>query len=341
MSSAATAPPPDVAAAADGYQAAQSKLSRAAALAAIAAWRTIDGKALDASWPKVLARMLAVVSGAQRKAAASVPAYTGRLLALQGAKPSGPALAPGAFAGLTGDGRPMGSLLYTPVALSKQRIGQGERIADVLADEEKHVAVLARTAVQDGQRMALQAQMAAETAVRGYVRKVNLPACARCIILSGRFYRYSDGFLRHPSCDCTMIPVAAGSDFVTADEPADLIARMRADHPELLRRSLTEGDLKALDHGADLNQVVNAHRGMATAAGPGRKISVTTEGTTKRGFAGKRLIREAGAKRPAGSRYSSARTPRLTPAQIFDEASRNSWDRTEVVRQLRRFGYVI
>jgi hypothetical protein len=78
---------------------------------------------------------------------------------------------------------------------------------------------------------------------------------------------------------------------------------------------------------------------MATAAGPGRTVSVTTEGTTVRGIAGKRLAREAGT-RPGG-RYRSAHVTRLTPAQVFDEADRNGWGRAEVVRQLTRFGYII
>ena len=201
------------------------------------------------------------------------------------------------------------------------------------------MALLVRTQVQDAGRMALQSGMAAEPKVRGYVRKVNLPACARCIILSGRFYRYSDGFQRHPNCDCTMIPALAGGAFIETADPAELIARMQAEHPKSLKKSLTEGDLQALAHGADLNQVVNAHRGMTTAAGPGRRIQVTTEGTTKRGFAGQRLIREAGT-RAGSTKYRRAASPRLTPAQVFQEASANSWDRAEIVRQLARFGYI-
>jgi hypothetical protein len=315
-------------------------VSQAATLAAVGIWRGIDGKALDASFAALLPRLLAVVARAQLLAATAGASFLSRILSAQGAGPSGAKLAPEAFAGLTGDGRPMASLLYTPVALSKQRIGQGTRIADALGQEELHMALLVRTQVQDTGRMALQSAMAAEPKIRGYVRKVNLPACARCIILSGRFYRYSDGFLRHPNCDCGMIPVAVGSNFVQAEDPAQLIARMQADHPKVLAKSLTGGDLKALDHGADLNQVVNAHRGMTTAAGPGRTVQATTEGTTKRGVAGQRLIREAGAKRGSG-RYSTARTPRLTPAQVFEEASLSSWSRDEITRQLKRFGYVI
>lgn len=331
---------PDLAPVASAYQASQARTAATAAAAAVGIWRLVDGKNLDASWAVLLPRMLIAVARAQVLAAAAGVSFLGRMLAVQEATATGVKLNAAAFAGLTGDGRPMASLLYTPVALSKQRIGQGMRIADALAMEELHLAMLVRTQVQDTGRMALQSQMAAEPAIRGYVRKVNLPACARCIMLSGRFYRYSAGFLRHPNCDCIQVPVAVGSDFVSEQDPAELIARMQADHPRALRKSLTEGDLKALDHGANLNQVINAHRGMTTAAGPKRTVRVTTEGTTKRGFAGQRLIREAGS-RSGATGYRRSASPRLTPAQVFEEASLNGWSRDEIVRQLTRFGYVI
>lgn len=339
-------PPADAAAAAaastaaGSYQRAQSAIARAAALAAIREWRKIDGRSLDMSWMSVLPRMLAVISGAQRKTAAASPAYLGRLGKAQHVAADLPGrLQADAFAGITGDGRPLDTLLYAPVALSKQKIGDGQKIADVLKQEEAHVAMLAATVVQDASRMATQTEQARYTELRGYIRRVTLPACPRCIILAGRFYRRSSGFLRHPHCDCVMVP-CRGEDWVDAQDPRDLFAQMQDEHPARLRKSLTEGDLKALQHGADLGQVVNAHRGMATANAYGRTVSVTTEGTTRRGIAGRRLIREAGSKRAPGSRYRSARSPRLTPAQIFDEADAGGWGDEEIVRQLTRFGYI-
>lgn len=329
------------AAAAAAYQGSQSALAAAAALAAIREWRRIDGRDLDLSWLHILGRLLAVTGAAQRKAAAAAQPYMARVLKLQAAEPSGARLLPDAFAGLTGDGRPMGTLLYSPVARTKALLGGGTRIADAIAQEEAHMAMLVRTQVADAGRMALQSQMAATPAIRGWVRQVHLPACARCIILSGRFYRYSSGFLRHPNCDCTMIP-AAGEEWVETGDPAALLRQMAGEHPESLRKSLTGADLEAIGHGADISQVVNAHRGMVTASVYGRKgVKVTTEATTRRGIAGRRLIAEGGAKRAPGSRYRSARSPRLTPAQIFEEGTREGWGRDEIVRQLTRFGYII
>jgi hypothetical protein len=321
------------------YQAQQSQFAVSAAVGAVLAWRQIDGKALDASWPRVASAMTAAISAAQREAAEAAPAYLARVAAAQDAGTAEFSLDASAFAGLTGDGRSLAGMLYAPVALSKQYIGAGQPIADVLKQEELHVAMLAQTVTLDAGRMASQGMLMGYPVLRGYVRVVHMPACARCIILAGRFYRRSDGFYRHPNCKCTMLP-ARGEEWVPSQDPQALMDQMQADHPEYLAKSLTKGDLQALEHGANLNQVVNAHRGMATANAYGRKISVTTEGTTKRGFAGRRMIREAGAKRGAG-RYSTARAPRLTPAQIFAEADSNSWDRDEIVRQLKRFGYVV
>ena len=54
----------------------------------------------------------------------------------------------------------------------------------------------------------------------------------------------------------------------------------------------------------------------------GRRVFVTTEGTTRRGVAGARL--------------GQARTPRLMPESILEIAT----DREDAVRLLRRFGYI-
>lgn len=301
---------------ADRYHAGQSRISQAVALAAVREWRKIDGRSLDRSWLSVLARLLGIVTVAQRQAASIAPAYLTSVIRAQGVTPDpGHRLLTDPFGGIASDGRGLDTLLYTPVADAKHQMSQGATIGEALARAERHLAVLVRTEVQDAGRMATQTAMADDSTVRGYLRVVHLPCCARCLVLAGKFYRYSAGFDRHPNDHCTMMPAA---EVIEPQDPAELIARMQADHPAALRKSLTEGDLKALDHGADLNQVVNAHRGMATAA-------ATTEGTTKRGLAGKRL---RGA-------------TRMTPASIFAQAASENWDRQQIVAQLMRAGYLI
>ena len=58
--------------------------------------------------------------------------------------------------------------------------------------------------VSDAGRSAESVATAARPNV-GYVRFLSPPSCARCAILAGRVYRYSQGFQRHPGCDCTMV----------------------------------------------------------------------------------------------------------------------------------------
>lgn len=101
--------------------------------------------------------------------------------------------------------------------------------------------------VQDAARAAESVAVAVRPNI-AHVRYVNLPCCARCAVLAGRVYRWSDGFQRHPGCDCSMIPTTVASP-------------LRQDPDELVRagqvRGLSRSDLQALNDGADISRVVN------------------------------------------------------------------------------------
>lgn len=128
-------------------------------------------------------------------------------------------------------------------------------------------------------------------------------------------------------------------------------------------RIFTRAGARAIRDGADMNQIVNARRGAAGLSVPGRltaeeqrmlrggrdrgrltrqpvygqEVFTTTEGTTRRGLAGRRLgAWSEDATRRRGARYRSARTPRLMPESIYELAE----DREDAVRLLRRFGYI-
>lgn len=149
----------------------------------------------------------------------------------------------------------------------------------------------------DSGRSATTIGIATRPAVTGYVRQVSSPCCSRCAILAGRVYRYSQGFRRHPRCDCFNVPttISKGGGLTTNPD-----ALFRAGQI----RGLSRADTRAVNEGADLGQVVNVRR---KAAG----LSV-----------GSSVI---------------ARGGRPTPEGIFRIAS----DRGEVLRLLRRFGYVL
>jgi hypothetical protein len=140
-------------------------------------------------------------------------------------------------------------------------------------------------------------------------------SCARCLLLSGKEYRYNAGFQRHPRCDCIHIP--KGDKRVSSvPSPESMYAAMS--RSERTRAGFTKADQLALAEGADLGQVVNARRGMYVAGGK----KLTREGVTRRGFAGSRLNKGQ---------------PRLSVDQILADAV----DREDALRLLHRNGYLL
>lgn len=147
--------------------------------------------------------------------------------------------------------------------------------------------------VQDAGRAAESVAVAVRPDIY-HVRHLTPPSCSRCAVLAGRVYRWSSGFLRHPGCDCTMIPTTVSSPLV-------------ADVDQLIRdgqvTGLSKADLRAIEDGADLGQVVNVRK---RAAG----------------------LLEAG--------HALTRAGRPTPAGIYRIAS----DRAQALELLRRYRYI-
>lgn len=115
------------------------------------------------------------------------------------------------------------------------------------------VAQFVQTFVGDASRTARAVDMATRPAVTGYVRSLRPPSCSRCAILAGRVYRKSQGFQRHPFCDCLMTPTdeASGQELVT--DPMEMFEKGQI-------RGLSKADTEAIRMGADMGQVVNVRR---------------------------------------------------------------------------------
>lgn len=109
---------------------------------------------------------------------------------------------------------------------------------------------LVASLISDAARAAEQAAVTVRPRV-GYVRLLTPPSCSRCAILAGRVYRYSQGFLRHPGCDCVMLPTTVAN--AEPVDPMDLVRRGQV-------TGLSKADRQALADGADLAQVVNIRR---------------------------------------------------------------------------------
>lgn len=288
---------------AERHGAERKRLIRAVEREGVAAWRNVDRAAIETSWVNLAPRVMAVLIAAQSAAASQSEGYTAAMLAELGIDndPAGQ-VAPDAFAGQAADGRPLGSLMLAPVMYARRELGRGRSLAQSMASGQAALRLMLRTEVADAGRTADGVTVAARPRVM-YTRYATPPSCPRCVILAGRTYRYSQGFQRHPGCDCQMIPS-------TQKASEDLISDPREAFERGQIRGLSQADAQAIADGADINQVVNAHRGMFTAGG--RKFT--------RALAGRRGI-------PA---------VRIRPEQIYRDAT----SREDAVRLLRLHGYL-
>jgi hypothetical protein len=314
------------------HQAEQAKRATEATARAVASWRRVQASDLDGTWSAIAPLVTAVIVRLQREAAAAADAYHRAVVEAQGVKPK-PAAAvnPLRFAGIASDGRDLDTLLLSPLIATQLLLDDQTPPPEALRRGSLTLGLIAGQQVRDAGRIADGVATAADQTIGGYIRYLNLPSCDRCVVLAGKFYRWNQGFERHPGCDC--IHVAVPSDAKQSQAWLD-----RQDPGELVKQGnvtgLSQADRQAIDDGADVYQVINAHRGMSTAQVYGRRVKVTREGVTRRGLAGRRLG-DFG-KRPGGT-YQSSRTPRLMPESIYKVAS----DREEALWLLKRFGYLI
>lgn len=322
-------------------------------LAARQAWRRLDR---DGSWEDQYAtdvgpRLLALLLAAQTTLTREADSYTAAVL---NELAFGPATTAGivpasAFLGLAGDGRDADTLLGTAIGRARAVVAVQQQVVfdeldppgslitrpevrldlpetpamrqQGLDEAEQFMAQVMATVLADTARAAESAAIAARPWVAGWVRMLNPPSCSRCVILAGRFYRWNDGFDRHPGCDCVHIPVSeadAGDLRLSPDTYFESLTAAEQD------ATFTKAGAQAVRDGADLGQVVNARRGMQTAQIGGRATLISLEGTTRRGVA------------------SRARTGRNLSARIMPETIyRVARDRDDAVRLLRLNGFIL
>lgn len=288
-------------------------------------WGRVDPDAIGPSWAKLVPRAATILAAAQLAAALGAEEYLSELL--------GTAATPvadvdvEALSGAASDGRELSTLLLQPGIRTLRTVRRGASLRRAVASGREHLGMIATTQVADAVRAAEHLGMAVRPRVVAYTRVVEAGACSRCMILAGREYSWSTGFLRHPRCRCTMRPMRAGE-------------RTEGDSPKALFNDLTEAEqdrrfgregAEAIRAGADMSQVVNARRGMA-APSDGTEARYTTEGTTRRGYAGRRL----GDLTDDSGRYARSTRRRLMPDAIMRDAA----DRDTALRLLYEHGYL-
>ena len=340
------------------YYAAQQRVVRSTNNRVQALWSQLNWQDLSSSWAALVGpRVVEAVTAGQLRAAAQTDPYLDAMVAADGADPEvGGRVRPQAFAGYASDGRALDSLLYIPVVTTKESIAVGADQVDAMMRGLNQLLRMSATQVADAGRTATGAGIAGRRTIQGYIRVATAPCCARCAILSGKEFGWNAGFQRHPRCDCIHMPatlVARSSlrrghlerqemfpttgrggprGFVDANRYFESLSRAEQD------RVFTIAGARAIRDGADISSVVNARRGMYTAAAYGRTVRATREGVTRRGafYRSERAQAVARGQVPALGRGFQLRTPRLLPEEIYRLAD----SRDEAIVMLRRFGYL-
>jgi hypothetical protein len=316
------------------HAAQRTQLANMVAAAGWRLWSKVDRGDIQQSWLTLLADLIAILTGAQKTAAAAAEPFTA---AASGGAAAEGVVAAASFAGMASDGRNLVSLLSQPVFTALGAIKSGATVDEAMMLGGAQLQLINRTQVTDAGRTADQVALIARPQMDGYVRVIVGDTCSRCIILAGRWYPYTEFFERHPNCDCIMVPANDAAGLV--QDPLEIYNGLTPQ--ERTAAGWSAADQKAVNLGADIVQVTNVHRrdrqgrgGVYTAGGR----QYTHEGTTRRGiYGGYDIDPETGkmTRRPRGSRRKG---PRATPEQIFEDAG---GDRDEAIRLLRQNGYLL
>jgi hypothetical protein len=301
----------------------QALIVRSAVDRTAAAWAGLDPADLSGSWAASAGpAMVRTLAAAQRLAASGASQYVSAAVNTQSGDPAADAVVDAtAFSGTAADGRALAGLLYTPVLKTKMAISTGLPVREALTSGATELSMLVGTEVADAGREAAGAAMTATRSVHGYVRMVSGSACSRCIILAGKHYRWNASFQRHPQCQCTAVPAIENRAGDLATDPHIFFDHLT---PAQQDARFGKADAQAIREGADINQVVNARRGLYQTKVFGRDVEATTEGMSRRGLAGQRLA-------------GSTKGLRLTVRQIYIDAA---GDRDLTISLLKRYGYL-
>ncbi|MDT0211234.1 hypothetical protein [Curtobacterium sp. BRD11] len=255
----------------------------------------------DSSWSRLRPDLLALVSTGRAAAAASAIDYIPAVLDETGQRgdPTG-VIDTAGFLATAPDGRDLGTLLDEATIRAKQAVGRGLAATEALTAARRWTTGTVLTVMADTSRGVVAADIAQRPTITGYVRMLNPPSCDRCVILAGKWFRWNEGFQRHPRCDCRHIPA---SEDVAGDYRTDPYEYFHSLSTEDQYRIFGKSNARAITEGADIYRVVN--------------INTRGLGTVK-----------------SARKYGTPH--RMTPDDIFKVAG----TRTNAIRLLEREGYI-
>lgn len=290
-------------------------------------WKGVDPRRVRDSWRQSNTDFLALFATLQARAAADAMDASTLMLAEQGdyVQPDGIANPLAYGAGYAPSGIDLDSYFDIPVTHTLTAIKSGLDLSDALQAGRRTLRQMAMQALEDTSVSAMGVSITQRAGV-GYVRVESPDCCPRCAILAGKYYRHNQGFLRHPKCHGRNIPCkgkdkAAKQGWIT--NPMD---RFNAMGEEEQDRIFGHAYAQAIRDGADIYQVVNAHRGMRPV-GRGRISMTTSEGTSRYGWS--RMIRQY--------QYGQQQHRRLTPEGIYSF----NLPREQTIELLKREGYIL
>ncbi len=188
---------------ADEFVQQQTVLASAIEKQTLTLWRRVQPASIASSWSAIANTVVRLITAGQLTSAKRAAPYVEAVLAEQNLRlPIDGTVDPEAFVGFAADGRPLRSLLDWPVTGrggALDRIGQGQDPAVAVHEAGRRIGVMASTQVQDAGRGAVGIEIAARPRL-GYVRVITPPSCSRCVILAGKWFRWNEGFERHPNC---------------------------------------------------------------------------------------------------------------------------------------------
>lgn len=311
----------------------QARRNRVAAAAAQRVWRSADTRDLSGWFGDNYLELVLPVLTTMERSAAQAQEYVTAQADVQSAR------APDAeidAAGFTPGLETTADMAYSATVIPmKEAVAEGAGIRVAQAIATKSLVRLVSTLTADAAREATQTSMVS-SGFGGWVRMLRTPSCKRCAVQAGKWFRWNQGFERHPNCDCIHIPAAEARG---KDRTLDVFEAIKSGQVTGLSKAETRS---ILEDGANPGQVINASRGMATSNVFGHTLQTTTEGVTRRGVAYRSMgqaqyVRRQGEMKAAGQRYRSWRSARLTPSAIYEIAE----NRADALRLLRLYGYIL
>ena len=318
----------------------QQEIARRAHTLLARLWRFVSAADPEGSWSRVSGRALRLMRAAMAEAARGGDSYVAAALAHQGVQGTPAELVAGALALTASDGRPLDSLLGVPAFEAGAFVRQGMPGSQALLIGGRHLERIVQTQVADAARVSTGVAIASWPGVRlGWIRMLTPPSCSRCIPLAGRFYRWNDGFDRHPGDDCVHVPA---SEDVAGDIRTDPRAYFDSLPEAEQDKVFTHAGAQAIRDGADISRVVNARRGAAGLAPAGARLTEqelrALRGGRDRGHLERRRIYGHDLYVTTEGTGRRQRKPvRLMPESIYEIAN---GDRDEAIRLLRFHGYI-